>query len=122
MEFPSKKKLTRQVSCVDLPINMKMKYSFVYILTNKARTVFYIGVTADLSRRLLEYLKGHGSKFCRKCHLDTLVYYELFIDIRDAISREKQIKKWNRQWKIDLIKKRNPEMKNLIEKKGLLQL
>jgi putative endonuclease len=93
-----------------------MKYSYVYILSNDNRTVFYIGVTADLSRRLTEHRSGKGSLFCKKYNVTTLVYYELSIDIRSAIAREKQLKNWKREWKIDLIKSKNPEMKDLMEK------
>ena len=95
-----------------------MKYNYVYILTNRIRYVFYIGVTSNLVQRMQEHKSLTGSKFCRKYHVDTLVYYELHIDINNAIRREKQIKKWNREWKIELIKKRNPELKDILEKKS----
>ena len=95
-----------------------MKYSYVYILSNDNRTVFYTGVTADLSRRISEHRSGKGSVFCKKYYVKTLIYYELFIDIRQAIAREKQIKEWKREWKINLIKSRNPEMEDLLKKRG----
>jgi len=98
-----------------------MKYSYVYILTNKYKTVFYTGVTSNLSRRMLEHKGGQGSDFCRRYNISCLVYYEVHINILDAIRREKQIKKWNRDWKIELIKKKNPEMKDLLEKKSANQ-
>ena len=60
---------------------------------------------------------GKGSKFCAKYNVNILVYYEIHLDIRDAIKRETQIKRWNRQWKIDLIKSRNPELRDLLEKR-----
>ena len=94
-----------------------MKYGYVYILSNKTNSVFYIGVTADLPRRMLEHRKGIGSVFCSKYNINRLVYYELHMDILSAIRREKQIKKWNREWKINLIRKKNPEMKDLLGKK-----
>jgi putative endonuclease len=59
---------------------------------------------------------GKGSKFCAKYNVKYLIYYETFTDIRDAIVRETRVKKWNRQWKIDLIRSKNPEMKDLLEK------
>lgn len=95
-----------------------MTTSYVYILTNKNRTVFYTGVTADLAKRMSYHRAGTGSRFCAKYNVKILVYYEIHIDIRDAIKRETQIKRWNRQWKIDLIKSRNPELKDLLEKAG----
>jgi putative endonuclease len=94
-----------------------MKTSYVYILTNKGRTVFYTGVTSDLAKRMSYHREGKGSKFCSRYNVKILVYYEIHIDIRDAIKRETQIKRWNRQWKIDLIKSRNPELNDLLEKK-----
>jgi len=93
-----------------------MKYSYVYILTNKYRTVFYTGMTANLSRRLQEHKCGKGSDFCRRYNINILVYYELHINILDAILREKQIKKWNRDWKVEMIRKKNPGMMDLLEK------
>ena len=93
-----------------------MKCGYVYILSNRTRTVFYTGVTSDLSRRMEEHRSGKGSTFCRVYHVRELLFYELHMDMISAIRREKQIKKWNREWKINLIKKRNPEMKDLLEK------
>ena len=95
-----------------------MKTSYVYILTNKSRTVFYTGVTGDLQKRMGFHRAGIGSKFCAKYNVKILVYYEIHLDINEAIRRETRIKRWNRQWKIDLIKSRNPELKDLLEKKG----
>jgi putative endonuclease len=94
-----------------------MKTSYVYIITNKNRTVFYTGVTANLTERMIRHRAGKGSKFCKKYNVNTLVWYETHLDIRDAIKRETQIKRWNRQWKIDMIRLKNPEMKDLLEKK-----
>jgi putative endonuclease len=93
-----------------------MKCSYVYILTNKYRTVFYTGVTSDLTRRMQEHKSGKGSGFCRRYNVYILVFYEVHINVLDAIRREKQIKKWNRNWKIELIRKKNPEIKDLLEK------
>ena len=94
-----------------------MKEGYVYILTNQVRTVFYIGVTADLVTRMKDHRAGKGSEFCQKYNVKILIYYELLTDIMSAIRREKQLKKWKREWKIELIKKRNPEMKDLLAKK-----
>jgi putative endonuclease len=93
-----------------------MKTSYVYIISNKNRTVFYTGVTANLSERMARHRAGKGSEFCARYNVNTLVWYETFIDIRDAIKREKQIKHWKRQWKMELITAKNPEMKDLLAK------
>lgn len=95
-----------------------MKTSYVYIITNKNRTVFYTGVTADLTQRMKMHRAGKGSKFCAKYNVNVLVYYEIHLNINEAIQRETRIKRWNRQWKIDLILSKNPEMKDLLEKEG----
>jgi putative endonuclease len=95
-----------------------MNSSYVYIITNKNRKVFYTGVTADLRQRMIDHQAGKGSKFCAKYNVNILVWYEIHIDIRDAIKRETQIKRWYRQWKIDLIRSKNPEMKDLLKKQG----
>jgi putative endonuclease len=93
-----------------------MKTSFVYIVTNKNRTVFYTGVTANLTERMVRHRAGKGSVFCARYNVNTLVWYETHIDIMDAIKREKQIKHWNRQWKIDMIRAKNSEMRDLLAK------
>ncbi len=88
----------------------------VYIMTNKNRTVIYIGVTNDLVRRVYEH-KTHYNKrsFTHRYNLVYLIYYELFDSIEEAILREKQLKNWHREWKWNLIKKDNPELKDLSE-------
>lgn len=85
-----------------------MKQSFVYIMTNKYRTTFYIGVTSNLSKRVIEHQLGQGSKFTKKYGVTDLVHLETFSDINRAIAREKQLKNWHREWKISLIKEQNP--------------
>jgi len=97
-----------------------MKTSYVYIITNVNRTVFYTGVTADLTQRMIRHRASKGSVFCAKYKLKVLVYYEIHLDIRDAIKRETQIKRWDRQWKIDLIRSKNPEMRDLLRKERML--
>jgi putative endonuclease len=87
---------------------------YTYILTNKNRTVFYIGVSSDLENRLEIHSEGlNKSSFTARCKVTDLVYYEEHENIMDAIDREKQLKNWKREWKIELIKSVNPEMKNL---------
>ena len=90
-----------------------MKGGYIYILSNKNRTTLYIGVTSDLDRRIAEHVEGEGSKFSSKYNLTDLVYFEEFDDISEAIAREKQLKNWKREWKINLIKSLNPELKDL---------
>ena len=89
-----------------------MKTHYVYILSNKIRTTLYIGITNDLGRRIFEHKTGHGSAFCKKYNIIDLLYYEEYPSIVDAITREKQLKSWHREWKWNLIKKEN---KNLLD-------
>ena len=89
------------------------KTYYVYILSSKRNGTLYIGVTNDLERRLYEH-KNHLVKgFTKKYNVNTLVYYEQTNDIQIALQREKQLKKWNRKWKLELIEKINPEWKDL---------
>ena len=90
-----------------------MRKGFVYIMSNKNRTTFYIGVTNAIKRRVLEHKTGKGSAFCKKYNLVDLVYFEIIEGIEESIQREKQLKNWHRDWKIDLIKEDNPEMVDL---------
>lgn len=90
-----------------------MKTGYTYIMSNKHRTVFYIGVTSNLQERVGGHKDGVGSKFTSKYKCFYLVYFEQFINIEDAIKREKQLKNWHRQWKIDLILTVNSDMKDL---------
>ena len=84
-------------------------------MSNKNRTTFYIGVTNNLEKRVIEHKGGTGSKFTSRYNLYDLVYYEIIADIEQAIKREKQLKKWHREWKLNLIKTVNPELKDLSE-------
>ena len=95
---------------------------FVYIMTNKNRTTLYIGVTNDLCRRIYEH-KNHLIKnsFSDKYNLEYCIYYEEFPFIDLAIKREKELKKWNRQKKDDLINKKNPGWKVLVTETGFLR-
>ena len=80
---------------------------WIYILTNKPRGVLYIGVTADITRRIWQHRNGLGSAFVRKYGLDKRVRAEPFPTIEEAIAREKQLKNWRRQWKIELVESDN---------------
>jgi len=92
-----------------------LKRSYVYIMTNKYKTTLYIGVTADLERRVQEhYTHFHKHSFTSKYNLEKCVYYETYINIEQAIERETQLKKWSRAKKEQLINRINPEWKSLI--------
>ena len=86
---------------------------FVYILSNWDDSVLYIGVTSNLPRRLFEHRNGLADGFTKKYNIHKLVYFEQTNDVYSAISREKQLKKWNRQKKNALIGKMNPEWRDL---------
>ncbi|CAM1334556.1 GIY-YIG nuclease family protein [Tenacibaculum piscium] len=90
-----------------------MKESYIYILTNKYRTTFYIGITANISKRMIEHKEKIASKFTERYNTSDLIYFEKFTDINQAISREKQLKNWRKEWKINLIKKLNPTLDTL---------
>jgi putative endonuclease len=89
------------------------KNYYVYILTNKPCGTLYIGVTSDLEKRFAQHLNKLPGSFTEKYGIKTLVYYEIHNDIRLAIQREKQIKRWKREWKLQLIERDNPEWENL---------
>ncbi len=91
-----------------------MQLSYTYILTNKIHTVLYVGVTSNIRKRLAEHIDGKSS-FTKKYNVHKLIYYEKYHRITDAIAREKQIKSWSRQRKIDLINRLNPEWNDLAE-------
>ena len=84
-----------------------------YIMTNRKDGVLYIGVTSDLSRRIVQHREGKGSAFCRRYGLKRLVYAEEHDSIEEAIAREKAMKAWKRAWKIELIEGENPEWDDL---------
>ena len=86
---------------------------FVYILTNKKNGTLYIGVTNDIKRRTIEHKQGIIPGFTEKYKINKLVYFEEHNDIKEAIYREKCLKKWNRMWKIKLIEKENPYWNDL---------
>lgn len=94
-------------------MSFKDEYFYIYIITNKNNTVIYIGVTAHIAQRLNAHFKGYTKGFANRYNLNKLVYYEKFETIQEAIKREKQIKKWNRAWKINLINDFNPNWDNL---------
>ena len=85
-----------------------MKDYYVYILASKARGTLYIGVTSDLYKRIDEHKQGVMSGFTKKYSVKRLAYHEMFQEIEFAIAREKQLKNWHRQWKINQIESVNP--------------
>src|SRR3990167_4927516 len=93
--------------------NIGMRYSYVYILTNEINTVLYIGVTDNLIKRIYQHKMKVVSGFTSKYNVNKLVYYEIYEDIIEAIKREKQLKNWHREWKINLIKRNNPDFNDL---------
>ena len=95
---------------------MRKEYQFfVYILSNYERTTFYIGFTNNIIRRIIEHKNGLGSKFTKLYKLVDLVYYEQYQYVNDAIAREKEIKKWRREKKVNLIKAENKKMNDLTD-------
>lgn len=90
-----------------------MKQYSVYILASKRNGTLYIGVTSNLIKRVYEHKNNLVDGFTRKYNVHKLVYHEETNDIQSALTREKQIKKWNRQWKIELIEKFNLYWKDL---------
>jgi putative endonuclease len=86
---------------------------FVYILASQFRGTIYIGVTSDLIRRIWEHRNGIRSRFPSRYSVWRLVWFEPYGDMERAIMREKQLKRWHRQWKINLIEEKNPHWEDL---------
>lgn len=93
---------------------MKKSYH-VYIITNARNTVLYIGITNNLIRRIYEHRNGLIDGFSKTYNIKKLVYYEETGDVIAAIEREKELKRWKRQWKIELIEKVNPGFADLYD-------
>jgi putative endonuclease len=94
---------------------MELKNYYVYIMASKKNGTLYVGVTNDLARRVYEHKNGLVDGFSNRYGVKTLVYYETTDSIEAAIQREKQIKKWNRLWKLELIEGFNPDWRDLSE-------
>jgi len=90
-------------------MNTKDNY-YCYILSNKNRTVIYIGYTDNLKRRIQEHKKGRGALFTKKYNIHDLIYYEEFESKIIAKKREKQLKNWHKEWKWNLVKETNPNL------------
>ena len=93
--------------------DIRMKEYYVYILASKPNGTLYIGVTTDLIKRVYQHKNNILDGFTHKYNVHKLVYYEKTTDIESAIRREKQLKKWRRIWKIELIEKNNPLWEDL---------
>ena len=91
-----------------------MRY-YVYMMTNKLYGVIYIGITNNLIRRVFEHKNHLVKSFTCRYNLEMLVWFEQTEDINSAIAREKQLKNWHRQWKIELIQVQNPNWQDLYE-------
>ena len=90
-----------------------MKRYYVYILSNKKEGTLYIGFTDDLERRMREHKLKEVKGFTQKFNLDKLVYFEIFVKSYSAFERERRMKTWKRQWKIDLIEEKNKDWNDL---------
>jgi len=95
--------------------NDKMKQYYIYILASKRNGTLYIDVTNNLARRVYEHRNNLVEGFTSKYNVHKLVYYEYTQDVISAITREKQLKKWNREWKIRLIEEKNPDWRDLYD-------
>jgi putative endonuclease len=87
----------------------------VYILASKPRGTLYVGVTNDLVRRVAEHRDGMVPGFTKTYNVKMLVYFEEHEIVLEAIKREKQIKRWARSWKVELIREKNPEWRDLFD-------
>ena len=86
---------------------------FVYMLASQRNGTLYVGVTNDLARRIYEHKSKQVRGFTSRYKVDMLVWYETYNDVNEAIAREKQLKKWERRWKRELIETLNPAWKDL---------
>lgn len=91
----------------------KLKTFYTYILSNKNRTVLYVGYTENIKTRLIQHKSGNGSVFTKKYNVFDLIHLETFEVKKEAKQREKQLKNWHNEWKWNLVKENNPELKTL---------
>ena len=94
---------------------MSMKIYCVYILTNQRNGTLYIGITSNLKNRIFQHKEKMFEGFTKKYGIDKLIYFEQTEDVQSALRREKQLKKWNRDWKLRLIEEKNPQWKDLYD-------
>jgi putative endonuclease len=93
-----------------------MKGGWVYILANRYRGTLYIGVTSNIAARSWQHRTGSGADFTRRYAVSRLIYAEEYPTMLEAIAREKALKKWRREWKVELIEKANPDWDDLFER------
>ena len=93
----------------------KAKGGWVYIMTNRYRGTLYVGVTSDLASRIHQHRSGTGSEFCTRYGLTRLVWAESGEDISACIEHEKRLKRWRREWKLELIERTNPDWQDLLD-------
>ncbi|WP_431108782.1 GIY-YIG nuclease family protein [Winogradskyella poriferorum] len=91
----------------------KLKTYYTYILSNKNRTVLYVGYTENIKTRLIQHKNGKGSVFTKKYNVFDLIHLETFEMKKEAKQREKQLKNWHKEWKWNLVKENNPELKTV---------
>ncbi len=94
---------------------MSSDHYWVYILMNRWDSVLYVGVTNDLRHRVGEHRRGEVEGFTKQYNLTKLVHAEPFSRLQDPMAREKQLKNWNRGWKLDLIREHNPELDDVYD-------
>ncbi|MEM6514664.1 MAG: GIY-YIG nuclease family protein [Bacteroidota bacterium] len=87
-----------------------MKNFYCYMLSNKGRTLLYIGFTKNLAERVNQHIQGKGALFTKRYNVNQLIYFEKFETKKEAKKREKQLKNWHKAWKWNLIKKVNPNL------------
>jgi len=90
-----------------------MKTGYTYILASDKNGTIYIGVTSDITKRVYEHKNHLRDGFTKKYSVEKLVWFEQYEDITDAIVREKQLKQWRRDWKLDLVEQSNPNWSDL---------
>lgn len=95
------------------PSKMREHRYYTYIMASRPQGALYIGVTGDLIKRVYEHKNGITKGYTEKYKCNMLVWYEEYSDVEQAILREKRMKKWNRDWKIELIERDNPEWRDL---------
>ena len=96
-------------------VKLMVREYYVYILASRRNGTLYFGITNDLARRVFEHREGMGARFAQRYGVKLLVYFESYPDVRDAIAREKMLKKWRRDWKLQLIEANNPQWRDLYE-------
>jgi len=92
---------------------VKLRQFYVYVTTNASLSTLYIGVTGDLSKRIWQHREAVTPTFTEKYNVNRLIYFEIWDTAEQAIAREKQLKNWRREWKLNLIRECNPGFEDL---------